>query len=982
MVHKRRVRDGVNSGRPTVSSLKCGLVNIQSVGNKTLLIRDLLCEENFDVFAVTETWLNSFDTAKINEMTPPTHTFLHVPRHGRVGGGVGLFVSNALSHVRLMDRIEVNSFEYMMVSFKCSNKWIKLIVLYRPPSSDINMFFEEFSILIEQVDMVSFNLFCVGDFNIWMEDHNNYVRNKFCDLLESYQLCNFVNVVTSSTGHMLDLVLGDLTTNLVGNVVVDNVCTISPVHRVITFNLQMAKDSFRKKICFRRKTAFNSNDFIKDVLQKFTDRLSDTCVHNSSLKRECVDCLMDLYNDISKSEYNIRCPYTEKYITVKDNSPWFDGDILNMKRERKRKECKWRRLKTAAAEEDYKLCKNRLNYCIRVRKAQYYRQKIGEAGTDLNKIYKLLNDLSGCSKKKKLPDGWSEDVLANQFLVFFREKIVNIVSGFSDVSLPTSVEWSGDKLSHFKTINYDVLEKIVTKITKTCLADPFPFNELVGAENFSDFLNIILSVVNTCILSSTFPESEKVAIVKPILKGALDHQELSSYRPVSNLSFMSKIIEYVILDQLAEHLDKVNAIPDCQSAYRKLYSTETAVCSVVNDLLEIVDEGKCAIVVLLDLSAAFDTVVHEILLYDLESVGVVDAALLLLSNYLSDRKFTVQVGNSFSKYEHLRRGVPQGSILGPVLFNLYTSSLSRIMERYGVRVKLYADDTQFYFTIYNIEDTSVVLNNILLSVGEWMCRKQLKLNEAKTEYMIIGSKAKIKNLGDFNLVVHDNIVNIAQRVRDLGVLIDSNLSFNDQVKNVVKTTSFSLRNISFIKKYIDVESLKKLVISGVISRLDYCNSIYCNLPNCKLKRLQIIMNRAARLIKGTSRHDRITPVLIELHWLPIKARIKYKICVMTHKILQTGKPGYLRDLLIVINPEEDGVSTRRAASGQSLFEPRVASSIGFRSFKSASPRMYNSIPLDLRQIVNTQNFKDKLKTFLFTDCYDMADLTIKEEYRL
>lgn len=189
-----------------------------------------------------------------------------------------------------------------------------------------------------------------------------------------------------------------------------------------------------------------------------------------------------------------------------------------------------------------------------------------------------------------------------------------------------------------------------------------------------------------------------------------------------------------------EHLEKVHVLPDSQSAYRPIFSTEATFCSVVNDLLEMMDGGKCAILVLLDLSAAFDTVVHELLVKDLRSIGVVDNALKYLESYLQTRSYCVQIGNCFSSYEALTRGVPQGSVLGPILFCIYTISLSRILQQHGVGFKLFADDTQFYFSITDIENTSAKINSVINSVKDWMHYKQLKLNDDKTEFMLVGKK--------------------------------------------------------------------------------------------------------------------------------------------------------------------------------------------------------------------------------------------------
>ena len=165
----------------------------------------------------------------------------------------------------------------------------------------------------------------------------------------------------------------------------------------------------------------------------------------------------------------------------------------------------------------------------------------------------------------------------------------------------------------------------------------------------------------------------------------------------------------------------------------------------------------------------------------------------------------------------------------------------------------------------------------------------------------------------------------------------------------------------------------------MINRLDYSNSIYYGLPNFQLIYLQNILNRAARLIKGVSRRDRITPVLIELHWLPIKARIKFKICVLTHQAITTGKPAYLNKLLVIMQPTE-GVDTRSNTDGRKLIEPRCSSNIGFRAFTSAASRLYNTLPYEIRMLDNLALFKKKLKTFHFGECYNLSDNYINEGY--
>ena len=436
----------------------------------------------------------------------------------------------------------------------------------------------------------------------------------------------------------------------------------------------------------------------------------------------------------------------------------------------------------------------------------------------------------------------------------------------------------------------------------------------------------------------------------------------------------------MVQKQLKVHLEKINILPENQSAYRKGHSTETALVSVSNDLLKMLDNGRCGILILLDLSAAFDTVVHELLLEDLVSIGVDDDVLKWFESYLSNRSFSVSIGTTKSESRQLTRGVPQGSVLGPILFSIYTIELSWILKRYDVQFKFFADDTQFYFVVENMLSAMEKLNNIMAEVKLWMDKKKLKLNESKTECMLIGTRRTLSNFSDFRtLYINNAEIEISKTVRNLGFVFDQQLTLRDQVQNVVKSGNYHLRNIAFIKRYLDENTLKTLVNNYVITRLDYCNSVYYNLPGCLLKRIQRIFNRAARLIMNKPPWERITPVLMKLHWLPIKARIEFKICVLTYLAQNTNRPKYLKDYLIPFGIATD-VNIRHSTDKHRLFEPRANLALGTRAFEHSAPRLYNKLPLDIKDSCSVEVFKKKLKTHIFKKCFDLEEEVIREPY--
>ena len=269
----------------------------------------------------------------------------------------------------------------------------------------------------------------------------------------------------------------------------------------------------------------------------------------------------------------------------------------------------------------------------------------------------------------------------------------------------------------------------------------------------------------------------------------------------------------------------------------------------------------------------------------------------------------------------------------------------------------------------------------MTDIRNWMIKKKLKLNENKTECMLFGNENVLKNYEQLQHVkIGSSNIKIVTVVRNLGVSIDRNLTMKNQILNTVKVCHHHLRNIAFISKYLNEETLKLLIHNHIISRLDYCNSLYYGLPNVLLRKLQNIQNKAARLIRKISQRERITPVLIDLHWLPIKARIMFKICLLTYKALKFGEPKYLKEHLIPFELETN-IMIRHATDQHRLYEPRGNKSAIARTFWYSAPRLYNRLPTNVKNSESVSKFKKSLKTYLFEQCYDLGDKTFREQFK-
>ena len=277
-----------------------------------------------------------------------------------------------------------------------------------------------------------------------------------------------------------------------------------------------------------------------------------------------------------------------------------------------------------------------------------------------------------------------------------------------------------------------------------------------------------------------------------------------------------------------------------QSAYRTQHSTETALLKITNDLLIAADSGLVSIVVLLDLSAAFDTVSHTILLDRLTTcLGITDTALSWFQSYLSNRQQFVAINSSTSQLTPVNHGVPQGSVLGPLLFTIYMLPLGQIIRHHGLNFHCYADDTQLYLsTSPSSQLPPQSLVNCLTEIKTWMTTNLLKLNSSKTELMVVAPKPLLQKVGHLLLDVDGSSITPSQEVRNLGIILDSTLSYQSHIKSITKSAFYHLKNISRLRPSLSDSVAEMLIHAFVTSRLDYCNGVLFGIPSKYLDGLQ------------------------------------------------------------------------------------------------------------------------------------------------
>ena len=644
-------------------------------------------------------------------------------------------------------------------------------------------------------------------------------------------------------------------------------------------------------------------------------------------------------------------------------------------------ERRWRKTHLAVHQEEFKAAHKRVTELCTVAKMDYFREKIEACAGDQKALFNLSNCLLFKKKNNSLPTCSDAKKLANDFSKFFDTKIENIRKELlqkrtydpnSNIIQTSSLH----TICSFEPVTENELKKIImSSNSKCCSLDPIPTSLLKSCLDV--LLPVLCKIINSSISSCSVPASFKQAIVTPLLKkSSLDRENMKNYRPVSNLPYVSKLLEKVVMKQLNDHMEHHDLCEPLQSAYRSHHSTETAMVKVMNDLLLAMDTKKqCVLLVLLDLSAAFDTIDHSVLLQRLQNMFGVDGdALQWFRAYFNSRSQAVTISEQSSAAVPLTTGVPQGSVAGPALFPRYTQPIGDIVQSHGMDFHLYADDTQLYVGCPISEAVSKKehLEQCVSELRDWMSANLLKLNDDKTEFMVIGTRHTLQHCPDelLSIKVGNICVNSASSARNIGVVMDPLLSMEKQVAKITRTCYMALRDIGRIRRFLTVEATKQLVLSHVMCHLDVNNALLYNIPKSVLNKLQIVQNRSARLIFKLDKYAPTEEIRCDvLHWLPVEFRIQFKINLLTYKCLNNLAPSYLCNLISIRVPTKQ----TRSAAKFLLNEKTGRISVGDRAFSVCAPKLWNALPENLKYSANINIFKNNLKTHLFKIAFDICN---------
>ncbi len=919
-----------------------------------------LSDNSISLIFVTETWLTNINNDITATIKARGYNILHQVRSFSDkcrGGGVALIYNPELLNMTQVFIKHGTSFEAVLAKFRDSEgENVVCCCVYRPGALT-DVFFTEFDEFVGSVFLKFRKIIICGDFNIHLDNHKTRGCFKFAELLSSYGLTQHVKDPTHKLGHLLDVVISShkvVTPDSIEVRELESFVFPNCDHLPIKFRLLNSSSetlSEKKIITFRNLKGIDHTTLSEDLQSELSTITSESAIFEN---------LINNYNSKCSTVLDLHAPLLTKEIKDRRTAPWFDGEYKVLRTERRKAENKWKNTKCQNDRKHFELLRDQCTELANQKKHNFFRAQFEKHSFSPKSLFSFVDTFLDQEKSLTLPPSESIKDTVDNFNTYFQDKIKAIHDSFNRTSFSNDTpQYNGEKLTEFKPTSIEELDEILKSAeVKSSSMDPLPAELFVN--NKEVLLPALCDIVNAS-LSSGSIEGAKLAHITPLIKGqGLDNSELKNYRPISNLSFVGKLIERVVLKRLNEHLESNNLNVPEQSGYKKMYSTETLLVRVVNDLLIASSETKATIVMLLDLSAAFDTVDHGKLLGILKhELGIEGIAWKWFKSFLTGRSQRIKIGKDESYEIIIRFGVPQGSVLGPVLFNIYIRSLYATVKTQKFDIQGYADDHQLYKSFKSTDEYTMLVEEVprcFQQVNRWMEEHHLQLNPGKTELLVFGTPAILKELSIRGVFLNSKTcIRLAPVAKNLGFRLDSCLSFKEQIKTVKQSCFLKLRDIGRMKSFLTTKQMSILVQAVIISSIDYCNALYYGCNKSDIMQLQCIQNRACRLIFGLRKRESVDDSMKSLHWLKVSERIEFKLCLLVYKALNGLAPSYISDLITFSN-----INSRRASS---LHIPLTPSS-NSRAFQTVAPKLWNQLPPCIKNCDNVDSFKRLLKTHL------------------
>ena len=954
------------------------LFNARSLCNKITGITEFLTEKKCDVCFITEAWMKLENTSKVADIRDLGYNVILQPRKGKRGGGVCVLYKDHIN-IKKCNINKNKTFEVLEVIINGKPDIIRVSACYRTGKMSTDgraKFVHDLDEYLQCLSLKKGEKILLGDFNVHVHEEGNLDRRDLYNTTDSYGFCQVVNQPTHKDGGTLDLVFAQLESNCLHAIqntliVYDLIHSVTSDHSFIEFTVP-----FQNKVQ-DKKVSFSYRDYKKVDPKLFSDDVIQLLNEKSvNFFNENVDAATNHFETCLLMAVEKHAPLIE--ITTKPKrTPFTNNEIIELRRKRRKAERMYRKHGGDYWKTQYDTLVKEVSHLVKTTRNNFYIKGLEACAGNKKDTFKLFDKLLGKNKEMLLPAHDDEAELCNEFEQYFYDKVYTIRNDISKSHFVTE-PFTPKRIAVQKFNNFSPLTSNEVTDTVNSLHDKYCKLDPISAKLFKQCLPYLLPyinyIMNSSLMTGVVPDCFKKALVKPKIKSdTLDQDLFKSFRPLSNLSFLSKALERCVLKQLVSHLDKNNLFGEFQSAYRKFHSCETAITKIYNDILCSLDKKQCTFILFLDLSAAFDTIDHSILLSTLESkFGITGTALLWFTSYLSKRKCHVSIGKCISDGIFLLFGVPQGSILGPILFILYISDIEYIAKKHGFKIHIYADDAQVYISFEKLDIMATVsdVEYCLREIKNWMSCNFLKINEDKTKLLLISSKKEIYNIyTDLCVSFSGNIIIPSLDAVNLGVTFDSEMSMVPYINSIVSKGYWQLNNFWNTADKFTYELKLQLVTSYILPLIDYCNITFTAASRVNINKLQKLLNSAVRFIfnlTGKRYRCSITPYLKKAHILPVEFRIKYKIALTVYKCFHDAAPVYLQEL---ITPKATYSHLRSDNDIYSLQTDIPCSHYSESSFSYTAPLVWNKLPQDVKRCPSLDCFKKRLKSHYFSEYF-------------
>ena len=949
-------------------NIKIGSLNARSAVLHVADLHLLIVDEALDILAVCETRVRRDTPDAISQdLAPPGYAVINAPpADDRRGGGQAFIFRDNLSVVPVVLRSCPSAFDVQVVRFSVCAERFLLANVYRPPRTDINRFLDELSDVLDEIGSLGGHPVILGDFNCPGD-----APTKLDDRLEAWLSCYDMSVSSGGPTHLnfdgglsrLDLIAESGHPRKLSNP--SQVLTGFSDHRLLTSTLGCTRPT-------SPVVTYSYRDIRRLDISAFRHafRSSISVVSPSDdpdiIARQLDEDLVAVLDRLAPLRNRTRrCG--------KPENRWMSDAVVTAKKNRRRLERRCSRSRSSANRRAYRAACRSTHKLIMESRSNFIRDEVNNVAGSPKLLWRSVNRLLHPAAGGNWYDGMETAALANGFSDFFTDKVnrvkASVSAGLRSLASPITPcpppLAPHSSLSCFTPVSAREVERLIHAApSKTSPLDPIPIT--VFKQCSAELSGVIAHLANCSFATGIFPASMKAGLVIPLLKKpGLDVSDLKNFRPITNLSTVSKLLERLALARLKPHLSASPNFCALQSAYRSAHSTETALVKVIDDMLTAIDSGSIVALVGLDISAAFDTVCHRVLLDRLErEFGIVDQPLRWLSSYLSGRSVCVRIGKSTSTSVRVNSGVPQGSVLGPMLFTTYISPVGRLIASHGIGFHKYADDTQLYISLQQPVALSLdSLARCTTDLQHWYWSNDLLLNPDKSEVAFFGTRQRLQRValpGSVSVAGCD--VAVSDTLTTLGVKLDRTLSFDGHVNDIVRGCNYHLQALRHLRRSLTRDTANTIACSIVGSRLDYCNALLQGMSQKNFDKLQRVQNNMARVVCGVGRREAHSDSLLrELHWLPVRRRVDFKVATLCYKAYRLGQPPYLSALIHPYVPSR----TLRSSDTQQLQDRRSETATADRRFSVAAPRLWNSLPLHVRAAKSIDTFKAQLKTFLF-----------------